>query len=65
METKKIFKQSRDVTEIENKAVERKLINYENGIQKRIRKAKELKQRKITEKDNTSESTVNSSQEVA
>lgn len=65
METKKIFKQSRDVTEIENKAVERKLINYENGIQKRIRKAKELKQRKRIEKDNTSESTVNSSQEVA
>jgi len=45
--------------------VKRKSINYENRIQKRIRKAKELKHSKRTEKDTTSENAFNSSQEVA
>lgn len=40
---KKKLKQQRETTKIENKAVERKQRNYENGIW-RTREAKELKQ---------------------
>lgn len=44
------MKQQRDTTEITNKVVESKQINYENGIQTRTRQAKELKQGKRTKR---------------
>lgn len=48
MEANKILKEQRDTAEMENKVVESKQTNYENGIMTRIREAKELKENRRT-----------------
>lgn len=48
MEANKILKEQRDTAEMENKVVENKQTNYENGIMTRIREAKELKENRTT-----------------